>query len=57
VANVEHWPAAMTRLPFARSRIRIRASGNTLTFVIEGLDVTIENLTPEAFARRLARLA
>ncbi len=49
LADVEHWPAAMAQVPFAK----VRAGGNTLAFAIDGLDVTIENLPPEAFAHRL----
>ena len=52
VADLKHWPAAMARVPFTK----VRAGGNTLAFVIEGLDVTIENLTPEVFTARLAAL-
>ncbi|MCX6982621.1 MAG: hypothetical protein NTV08_18000 [Verrucomicrobia bacterium] len=52
VADVKRWPAAMARVPFTK----VRAGGNTLAFAIEGLDVTIENLTPEVFGARLASL-
>lgn len=52
VADLNHWPAAMARVPFTR----VRASGNTLAFALDGLDVTIENLTPEIFSARLASL-
>lgn len=52
VADLNHWPAAMARVPFTK----VRAGGNTLAFGIEGLDVTIENLTPEVFRARLASL-
>jgi len=52
VADLKRWPAAVARVPFAK----VRAGGNTLAFVIEGLDVTIENLTPGVFRARLASL-
>ena len=52
VADLNHWPAAMARVPFAK----VRAGGNTMAFALDGLDVTIENLTPEVFSARLALL-
>ena len=56
LADVSRWPAAMSRARFAHIGARTRAHGNTLSFAFKGLDVTIENLTPEVFAARLASL-
>jgi len=53
LADVSRWPAAMARARFAHIGARTRAHGNTLSFAFGGLDVTIENLTPEVFAARL----
>ena len=52
VADLDHWPSAMARAPVTH----IRAGGNTLAFALNGVEVTIENLTPEIFAERLATL-
>ena len=52
VADLNHWPEAMARAPFTR----IRAGGNTLAFALNGVDVKIENLTPEIFSARVASL-
>ena len=52
VADLNHWPEAMARAPFTR----IRAGGNTLAFELNGVDVKIENLTPEIFSARVASL-
>jgi hypothetical protein len=51
--DVSRWPAAMARARFAHIGAPARAQGNTLTFAFKGLDVRIENLTPEVFAARL----
>jgi hypothetical protein len=53
MADVSRWPATMAKARFAHIGASTRAQGNTLSFAFNGLDVTIENLTPAVFAARL----
>ena len=52
VKNADALQAVLTGAPFAD----IYADGNTLTFTLADVDVTIENLLPEVFAARLVAM-